>query len=282
MPEAARPSSDGAAATASPGPDRPSMLTAWAETIKNFLLNACEQGGKYVLDLTRTVRGIRGVPRGSVLDCCIATGIEAMPIMTVIGFLMGLILAMQASVVLKPFGATIFVANLVGVAMVREIGPLITGVLVAGRSASGFAAEVGAMRINEEVSALTTMGVDVHQYLVTPKFLATLLVVPCLTLWADVVGVAGGFLLGTGSLHIGWSAYIEQTREALRWQDLLSGLVKPFFYGGIIALVGAAKGLRVEQGADQVGKAARSAVVVSIILIVVTDFLFTSIFHAGE
>ncbi len=281
MPDTSRrPSERGGTSVSSAPP--PTVWARAARSVGTPVLEVAEHGGRYLMDLARTIRGIRGVPRGSVLEYCVKTGVEAVPILIVIGFLMGLILAMQASVQLKPFGATIYVANLVGVAMVREIGPLITGVLVAGRSASGFAAEVGSAKINEEVSALTTMGLDVHQYLFTPKFLATAAVVPALALLTEVMGILGGFAFGVSTLHIGWSSYLAQTRDALHGLDLVSGMTKAFFYGAIIALVGTAKGMRVERGPSEVGDKARSAVVLSIVLIVITDFVFTAIFHAGE
>lgn len=251
------------------------------DTLGKTLLAVSGQIALYVGHLFRTIRGIKGVRWGMVVDSCGATGIEAIPILLLIGFLMGLILAMQAAEQLRQFGATIFVADLVGVAMVREIGPLITGILVAGRSASGFAAEIGAMRINEEVDALETMGFDPHRYLFTPKFLATVMVMPFLALVTNGIGIFGGYTIGVSTLHISTRAYLQETQLAIKTMDVVTGLAKAGVFGAIIALVGSVKGFLVVRGAPEVGRAARAAVVVSIILIIIADAIFTVIFHAG-
>lgn len=261
---------------------KPPPKGAWARATEMFgktLLDASAQIALYLGHLYRTIRGVKGVRWGMVIDTCVATGIEAIPILLLIGFLMGMILAMQAAEQLRQFGATIFVADLVGVAMVREIGPLITGVLVAGRSASGFAAEIGAMRINEEVDALETMGFDPHRYLFTPKFLATVTVMPLLALLTNWIGIFGGYVIGVSTLHISTRAYLQETQLAIKTMDVLTGLAKAGVFGAIIAIVGSVRGFLVVRGAPEVGRAARAAVVISIILIIIADAIFTVIFH---
>jgi len=251
------------------------------DTLGKTILQFSGQVALYLGHLWRTIKGIKGVRWGMVVESCAATGIEAIPILLLIGFLMGLILAMQAAEQLRQFGASIFVADLVGVAMAREIGPLITGILVAGRSASGFAAEIGAMRINEEVDALETMGFDPHRYLFTPKVLATIMVMPFLTLVTDSIGAFGGYVIGVSNLHISTRAYLQETQHAVKTADVVNGLAKAAIFGLIISLVGSVKGFLVVRGAPEVGRAARAAVVLSIILIIIADAIFTVIFHGG-
>ena len=274
MPEGKEASSSATPAAAGRGLD-------WVDSLGKVIVDACVDVREYGVHLVRTLRCLHQARRGAVLMYCFSTGIEAVPILLLIGFLMGLILAMQASEQLSQFGALIFVADLVGVAMTREIGPLITGILVAGRSAAGFAAEVGAMKINMEVKALKTMGLDVHRYLFVPKFIAAILVMPFLTVLTDGFGIFGGFMLGVSTLHLSPRAYIQETIQAVDLADFWTGLVKSMFFGAVIALVGAVKGIHVENGAPEVGRAARNAVVVSIVLIIVLDAVFTGIFHAG-
>lgn len=254
---------------------------AWPEAIGLRILAFCRQAVTYAGHIVGTVRGLRSLRTGLVVQYCYSTGVEAVPILLLIGFLMGLTLAMLAAEQLRQFGATIFVADLVAVALAREAGPLMAGVLVAGRSAAGFAAEVGSMKISEEVAALETMGLDVYRYLFTPKVLAAVMVLPFLALVTEAIGILGGFVLGVGTLHLTPRAYLNETFDALKWSDVQTGLVKAAFFGAIIGIVGAAKGLEVKRGAPAVGQAARAAVVLAIILIIITDTIFTAFFRAG-
>ena len=208
------------------------------------------------------------------------SGLDAVPIVALISFLMGLITAFQAAVQLTQFGADIYIANLVGLSIVRELGPLMTAIIAAGRSGAAFAAEIGTMKVSEEVDALTTMGFDRTRFLVTPKVLSLLCMLPCLTLMADVVGILGGLTVATFGLGLPVQVYIRQTRLALGIWDVYSGLVKSIAFAILIAGVGCLRGFQAQAGAESVGRVTTSAIVAGIFLIIVTDAVFTVIFHS--
>jgi len=214
-----------------------------------------------------------------MLACLEQGGVDALPIITLIHFLVGLVLAFQASIQLRQFGANIFVADLVGLAQVREFGPLVTAVLLAGRSGSAFAAELGTMQVNEEIDALKTLGIDPVRFLVLPKTVALFLAMPLLTLYADVVGILGGLTVGVLGLDLTVQGYLLETQKALDLFDVFSGVIKSLAFALIVAGVGCLRGLQTKGGAESVGKAATSAVVAGIFLIIVADAIFTVIFQ---
>jgi phospholipid/cholesterol/gamma-HCH transport system permease protein len=207
-------------------------------------------------------------------------GVNSLPIVGVITFFVGLIIAMQSAYQLERFGATIYVADLVGVSVTRELGPLITAIIIAGRSGSAIAAEIGTMKVSEEIDALQTMGINPIGYLVVPRTLAMIIVVPCLTVLADLLGIAGGFVLAVFNLKLPMLAYFNQTAEAIMLSDFLTGLIKSFFFAIIIAQIGVYQGFGVEGGAEGVGKSTTASVVASIFLIIMADVLFTAIFYS--
>jgi len=207
------------------------------------------------------------------------TGLDGVPIVALISFLMGLITAFQAAVQLEQFGADIYIANLVGLSITRELGPLMTAIIAAGRSGAAFAAEIGTMKVSEEVDALTTMGLDRTRFLVTPKVVALLLMLPCLTLVSDVVGILGGLTVGVFGQGLPVQVYVRQTRLAMRVWDVGSGLIKSVAFAILIAGVGCLRGFQAETGAESVGRITTSAIVAGIFLIIVTDAIFTMLFH---
>jgi len=207
------------------------------------------------------------------------TGLDAVPIVSLISFLMGLITAFQAAVQLTQFGADIYVANLVGLSIVRELGPLMTAIIAAGRSGAAFAAEIGTMKVSDEVDALTTMGLDRTRFLVTPKVLALLVMLPCLTLGADLVGILGGLTVAVLGLGLPVQVYLRQTRLALGIWDVYSGLIKSVAFAILISGVGCLRGFQAEGGAESVGRITTSAIVAAIFLIIVADAVFTVLFH---
>ena len=206
-------------------------------------------------------------------------GLDAVPIVSLISFLMGLITAFQAAVQLTQFGADIYIANLVGLSIVRELGPLMTAIIAAGRSGAAFAAEIGTMKVSEEVDALTTMGFDRTRFLVTPKVVALLTMLPCLTLIADLVGILGGLTIAGIVLGLPVQVYVRQTRIALGIWDVFSGLVKSVAFAILISGVGCLRGFQAGAGAESVGRITTSAIVAGIFLIIVTDAVFTVLFH---
>jgi phospholipid/cholesterol/gamma-HCH transport system permease protein len=207
-------------------------------------------------------------------------GADGVPIVLMIGFLVGLVTAFQAAVQLEQFGAAIFVADLVGLSMTRELGPLMTAIIVAGRSGAAFSAELGTMRVSEEIDALRTLGLDPYHFLVFPRVIALVLVLPLLTIFADLVGIAGGLLVATAKLDLTVNAYLIQTQQAVGLWDVFSGVIKTFVFGLGIALIACQRGLATSGGAEGVGRATTSAVVTSLFAIVLADAIFTVLFNA--
>lgn len=205
-------------------------------------------------------------------------GVNALPVIGLVGFLMGLIMAFQAAIPMRQFGAEIYVANLVGLSMIRELGPLMTAVVLAGRSGSAFAAELGTMKINEEIDALITMGLDPIRFLVVTRVLAAVIMTPLLTLFADLIGVMGGSIV---LLSMGYSlaAYFNQIVSMVNYIDLLGGLFKSVVFGLLVAGIGCLRGLQTEMGATAVGDSTTQAVVGGIVLIVVADGIFSLIYY---
>ncbi|MBI4557072.1 MAG: ABC transporter permease [Candidatus Hydrogenedentes bacterium] len=228
--------------------------------------------------LLAPIRG-QGLRVRSTVEHFVEYGVHSLPIVSLICFLVGAIMAMQASYQLARFGATIFIANLVGVAAIREMAPLLTAVLITGRSGSAIAAEIGTMKVSEEIDALKVMGLNPTKFLVVPKFLGMLLAVPCLTILSTFIMIAGGYCLTTGVLGIDSERYIEQTSKALVMKDLVTGLTKSVFFAIVICLVGVYRGFQVEGGAEGVGRQTTSSVVTSLFLIIVVDLVFTTIFY---
>lgn len=206
-------------------------------------------------------------------------GADALPIITLISFLVGLILAFVGAVQLQQFGASIFIANLVGVAMVREMGAMMTGIVMAGRTGAAYAAQIGTMQVTQEVDALTTLGVSPVDFLVIPRMIALILMMPLLCLYADLMGIAGGAAMGAGVLGLDLDLYIQQTRGAIGVIDLAGGVFKAAVYGVLIALAGCLRGMQSGKSASAVGDAATSAVVTSIVLIITACGIFAVAFY---
>jgi phospholipid/cholesterol/gamma-HCH transport system permease protein len=206
-------------------------------------------------------------------------GTDAVPIVTVLSFLMGGILAFQAALQFRKFGANIFVADLVSVAMCLEMGPLMVAIIAAGRSGAAFAAHIGTMQVTEEVDALRVMAIDPMRYLVSPRIIAVAFVLPCLTLFADVVGIIGGCLVAMFTLDLTSSAFFNQMLKVLEISDVAKGLTKSLVFGIEIAMIGCLRGFQVKGGAESVGRATTSAVVTCIFIITVTDAVFSAFFY---
>jgi phospholipid/cholesterol/gamma-HCH transport system permease protein len=205
-------------------------------------------------------------------------GVRAVPILSLITFCIGLILALESAPELAKFGALKYVARTVAVSMSRELGPLITAIVMIGRSGSAFAAEIGTMQVSEEVDALATMGINPDQFLVTPKFLAMIVMVPCLTIWANGMGILGGALFGVTQANFTLGRYIQTSIESLYLWDILSGLIKAVMFGATITAVGCLEGLNTGAGSEQVGRSTTGAVVTSIFLVVLENLVLTGIF----
>ena len=205
-------------------------------------------------------------------------GVNALPIVALLSFLVGVIMAFQAAVALRQFGAEIFVANMIGLSVLREMGPLMTAIILAGRSGSAFAAEIGTMKVREEIDALKTMGLEPVRFLVVPRVLAAVVMTPVLTVFADLFGVMGGSVVMM-SLGFPLITFFNQLQSAVSYGSLVGGLVKAFAFGILIAAIGCLRGLQTETGASAVGLSTTHAVVSGIILIVITDGIFSVIYY---
>ncbi len=207
------------------------------------------------------------------------TGSDAVPIVALLCFLMGLILAFQGAMQMHQFGADIFVADLVGLSIVMELGPLMVAMICTGRAGSAFAAEIGTMKVSEEVDALVTMGLDPTRFLVLPKVLALTFVMPMLTLFGDLFGIAGGFVVGMVQLDLPFTAYYQETTKYITVWHISQGVIKSVVFALLISAVGCLRGLRTDGGAQGVGTSTTSAVVSGIFLVVVADSVLTIIFQ---
>ena len=259
-----------------------SFLTSVGRTT----LETWERGRSASTFLGETVIGvIRLIPRPHKFrwrDCfneMQQCGAMALPIVSLISFLVGLIMAYQAAVQLRQFGADIYVADLVGLSVVREMGPMMAAIILAGRTGAAFAATLGNMRANEEVDALETLGISPVQFLVLPRIIALVCMMPLLALYANCVGILGGMVVSASVLDIPPSAYWIETQSIVDLSDVNSGLLKSVAFGVLIGLAGCLRGLQSERSAAGVGRAATSAVVTAILLIIVADAVFAVVFN---
>jgi phospholipid/cholesterol/gamma-HCH transport system permease protein len=206
-------------------------------------------------------------------------GFEALPIVGLLSFLMGVVIAYQGADQLQRFGANIFIVDLVGLSMLRELSPLLTAIIVAGRSGSAYAAQIGTMKITEEIDALRTIGIGPIELLVLPKMLALIIALPLLTLYADMAGVLGGMLMASSKLDVSFYVFLDRLDDAVRLSSFLTGIGKAPVFAAIIALVGCYQGFRVTGSADSVGRQTTVSVVQSIFLVILADALFSVVFN---
>jgi phospholipid/cholesterol/gamma-HCH transport system permease protein len=249
-------------------------LKAW-----DTALDAVGFLGEAILALLILVRGRARFRRVDLMHAFEATGVGALGIVALINFLIGAVLAFVGAVQLQQFGASIYVANLVAIGVTRELGALMTGIVMAGRTGASFAAVLGTMTVNEEVDALRTMGLRPVEFLVLPRVLATALMMPALVAYADLMGLLGGLFVGVAVLDLGTVEYLRQTRDALALRQIWIGLAKSVAFGVVLALTGCYYGIRCGRSAAAVGEATTKAVVMGIVLVVVVDAVFTVVLH---
>jgi phospholipid/cholesterol/gamma-HCH transport system permease protein len=231
--------------------------------------------GDVTIAFIRLLQGKAQYRRSDLWLTVESCGGQALSIVTLISFLVGLILAFIGAIQLKLFGAEIYVANLVGIAMVRLMASIMTGIVMAGRTGGAFAAQLGTMQVNQEIDALKTLGISPMEFLVLPRMLALALMMPLLSLYANVVGILGGMLVGVGMLDLNFVQYYHQTAGAVRMWDLWIGLFCSAVFGVIVALAGCMRGMECGRSASAVGDAATSAVVTAIVGIIVATALIT-------
>jgi len=221
----------------------------------------------------------KGLRVRSTVEHFVEFGVRSLPIVGLICFLIGVIIGLQSSYTLDKWGANRFIAVLVAVSAIRELAPLMTAVLMTGRSGSAITAEIGTMKVGEEIDALDVMGLNPIKFLVVPKFLAMILAVPCVTVIGMFIMIVGGFFAGVFIVHVDPVIYIDMTVNSLAEKDFAIGLIKSFFFGVTICWVGIYRGFQVEGGAEGVGRMTTSSVVTSIFLIILVDLVFTVLFY---
>ena len=235
--------------------------------------------GEVVLGMGKLLRGkkiFRMVEFVQVLHQC---SVGALPIVSLISLLTGLTMAFVGAVQLVQFGAGIYVADLVSLAMVREMGALMTAIVMTGRTGASFAAHLGNMRVSEEIDAFQTMGIKPVDFLVVPRLIALIMLMPLLSMYANVIGILGGYLVGVLMLDMSPTQYVQQTLNAMSMTDVMTGLVKSFFFGMVVAASGCFYGIKCGQSSEEVGKAVTRSVVSGITFIIVVDAMFAVIFH---
>ncbi len=217
--------------------------------------------------------------RQSIFHQMVFCGVNSSLIVFFVTLFTGIVLAMQSAYQLEKMGAVIYVASLVAVSLCRELSPVLTGLVVAGRIGSAFAAELGTMKVSEQIEALDTMAINPVRFLAVPRFLALFFMLPCLTILGNLSGILGGFIVGTGSLHLNPDLYMQTTFKYLAIKDIYTGFIKSFVFAMIIALIGCHEGLNTKGGAEGVGRATTRSVVISFILIILADCVLTALFY---
>ena len=238
--------------------------------------------GQMVVTVVKLARNWRGANWKELAPTMERSGANAVPIVVLINFLVGLAMAFQAAAQLKRFGAQLLVADLIGISVTRELAPLMTAIVICGRSGAAFAAELGFMQVNEEVDALRTMGFGPMRFLVVPRTVALILVVPMLTLVADLFGILGGLLVGILNLDLTITGYFHETVAVVSLWDVASGLIKSVFFALAISLIACQQGLATTGGAEGVGRRTTATVVVSLFTLVLVDSIFTVFFRLVE
>jgi len=247
---------------------------AWAKTreIATFV-------GECVLSASYLAREPKKFRARDCLDQMQQCGAMALPIVSLISLLVGLIMAYQSAILMRQFGADIYVADAVGLLMVREMGSMMTAIILAGRTGAAFAATLGNMKAGEEIDALSTFGIRPVDFLVMPRLVALAVMMPLLALYANCLGIFGGMLVALGLLDIPPAAYWVQTQSAIDLSDVATGLIKASAFGLLVGLAGCHCGLRADRSAEGVGRAATSAVVMGLLLIIVSDAIFAVVFN---
>ncbi|NQT90909.1 MAG: ABC transporter permease [Candidatus Omnitrophica bacterium] len=206
-------------------------------------------------------------------------GVSSLPIVFLTAMFTGMVLALQSAYQMQRISAQMYIASLVALSMVRELGPVLTALVVAGRVGASITAELGTMKVTEQIDALETLATNPVKYLVVPRFLALLVVLPLLTIYADFIGILGGYIVGVFKLHISSNMYLNMTTSPLGLKDLYTGLLKSGIFAVIIAIVGCYEGFRTTGGAEGVGRSTTLSVVTSFVLIIAADCLFTALFY---
>jgi phospholipid/cholesterol/gamma-HCH transport system permease protein len=257
------------------------MLKVWVEHLGGRFLRFLSYVGSIWNLFIETVFMLfnRPIGRKRVFEQMAKIGVASLPIVFLTSLFTGMVLALQSAYQMQKIGARIYISSLVALSITRELGPVLTALVVAGRTGAAIAAELGTMRVTEQIDALETLATNPIKYLVVPRFLALFIVLPILTVYSDFIGILGGFVVGVWKLGIGHSMYMRMTYNTLALKDIFTGLIKASVFAVIIAVISCREGLYTEGGAEGVGKSTTRAVVISFILIIAADCLFTALFY---
>ncbi len=224
---------------------------------------------------------VQPMKRRAILDQMIKVGIDSLPIVFLTSMFTGIVLALQTAYQMQKMSATLYIASIVALSMTRELGPVLTALVIAGRTGASITAELGTMKVTEQIDALETLATNPIRYLVTPRFIALFFMLPILSVYADIIGICGGYMIGVFKLHISNNLYMSTTWNALKFKDIMTGILKSFAFAMIICTIACYEGMRVEGGAEGVGSSTTKSVVTSFILIIAADCLFTAMFYFG-
>ncbi len=255
------------------------MINKWLELIGSEVIYVIEEVGRVIQLLGNTLTGMLRPPYRlrHILQQMEEVGFNSIPVVLITATFTGMVLALQSYIGFKRFNAESLVGTVVALSMTRELGPVLTGLMIAGRVGASMAAELGTMRVTEQIDALSTLAVNPVKYLVVPRFIATLIVLPLLTVMSDIIGIIGGFFVGVTMLGSNPVVYERRTVDFIELNDIYSGLLKAVVFGAIIAIIGCYKGFYTEGGAEGVGKATTGAVVISCMLILISDYFLTAL-----
>lgn len=256
---------------------RRSLVDRWLSVCSDLFLFLAFIG-EAVVTLLRGILNPHRIRWPEIFSDMYETGVKALPIVGLLSFLMGVVIAYQGAVQLKLYGANIYIADMVGYTMLRELAPLLAAILVCGRTGSAYAAQIGTMQVREEVAALQTIGIPPMDMLVLPKLLSLIIVMPLLSVYADVLAVFGGMVMANFQLGLGFNAFLSRLEEAITYSTFMIGIGKAPVFAAIIAIVGCYQGFKVQGSAESVGQHTTISVVQSIFLVIVTDAMFSILF----
>jgi phospholipid/cholesterol/gamma-HCH transport system permease protein len=234
--------------------------------------------GRLTFDALRVIKDPRRFRFAAVTNVIDRTGFQALPIIALLSFMVGVVIAYQMALQLRNYGANVFIVDLLGLSILREFGPLLTAIMLAGRTGAAFTAQLGTMKVNQEIDALNTMGITPGELLLLPRILGLVIALPLLTIWADIFGVLGGMLMANNMLNIGTHDFLERFQQQIPLRALIIGLGKAPVFALLIASIGCFEGIQVKGSADSVGKLTTRSVVLSIFFIIVADAIFSIIF----
>ena len=249
----------------------------FVELVGRYIIAFTEELGSVLLLLCSTIKQVIMPPleMKNILRQMIEVGIKSLPVVFITAIFTGMVLALQSYTGFKRFGAQSMVASVVALSMTRELGPVLTGLIVAGRAGAAMAAELGTMRVTEQIDALETLATNPVKYLIVPRFLAGLIMLPALAIVSDIIGILGGYAITVGLFGTSSTSYWKRTWDFLNIDDIYYGLIKACFFGGCIALISCYKGFYSEGGAQGVGKATTGAVVLSSMAILISDYFLS-------